>query len=432
VKQQRCLQLAFIVATVAVAIAGLVLTFAVLRPTPPRSVVMTTGPEGSAYARIAAQYRELLAHEGVELELRSTGGALENLDRLNDPESGVSIGFVSGGTTTADQSPDLRSLGTLFDEPFWAFVRGADTRSAAVESLRGSRLAIGPEGSRSRLAALTLLRLLGLDETFAELLPLTATEAESKLHAGDLQGVMTVSPAEAPVVRRLMGAPDVTLISFARADAYTMLYPFLTKLNVPAGIGDLALNRPPHDATVLAFQASLAVREDLHPAVQFLLLDAASRIHGGPGMFHRAGRFPAPEAIDLPLSDTATQYYKSGRPFLQRYLPFWLAVFVAQLLVAAIPIVGVLYPALKLMPAVYGWAVRWRLNRLYGELKFLELQVDKRPTLDDESLRIEFDRLETRILALRVPVAYAHLRYALRAHFNLVRSTMDRGRAGRG
>lgn len=189
----------------------------------------------------------------------------------------------------------------------------------------------------------------------------------------------------------------------------------------------MAKNRPPVDTVLLAPKASLAMRRGLHPAIQYLLLDAASEIHGGPGIFHKAGQFPAAESIDIPLSEPARQFYKSGQPFLQRYLPFWLAVLVGQLLILLIPVVGVLYPALRLLPALYGWAMRQRIFRLYGELKFLEAELEGRSAEQGiEDLGAQLDRLEDRVNHFRVPVTFAHMLYTLRSHIDLVRARIDK------
>jgi hypothetical protein len=221
----------------------------------------------------------------------------------------------------------------------------------------------------------------------------------------------------------------VQLASFMRADAYVALYPYLNKVILPAGVGDLARNRPPTDVVLLAPKASLAVRSDLHPAIQYLLLDAAQEIHGRPGIFQRAGEFPAAESVDLPLTDNARQFYKSGRPFLQRYLPFWLAVLVGRLLIILVPLIGVLYPLLRLMPTLYGWAMRRRIFRLYGELKLLETElIRRRPDSDVTDLAGRLDRLEERAGRFRVPAAFASMLYMFRGHIAQVRARFDRTR----
>jgi len=167
------------------------------------------------------------------------------------------------------------------------------------------------------------------------------------------------------------------------------------------------------------------VRKDLHPAIQYLLLDAAREIHGGPGIFQKVGQFPAAEAIDVPLSDHARTFYTSGRPFLQRYLPFWLAVFAGQLLVLLIPVVGVLYPLLRLAPALYGWSMRRRIFRLYGELKFLDDELDRRGHEAVADVRTRLDHLEQRTNHMKVPLAFRQLQYTLRLHIGVVRQRLQ-------
>ena len=414
------------VAAAVLFVAAVAVTLAVINPTPPRTVVMTTGSSGSAYSEVAERYRDILARDGIELRLIPSAGAPENLNRLNDPRSGVSVGFVQGGITDARKSPELVSLGTIFYEPLWFFYRGVQI-DRGLSVFRGKRMSIGPEGSGTRALTLELLARNGIDQSFAELLPFAPEVASEKLLGGEIQAALMLTSWDSPLVRRLVAATDVDLVSFPRTDAYVALYPFLNKVVLPTGVGDLAKNRPPRDVTLIAPKASLVVRKDLHPAIQYLLLDAASDIHGGPGIFHKAGQFPAAEAIDLPLSNSAHQYYKSGRPFLQRYLPFWLAVLVGQLLVLAIPVVGILYPLLRLAPALYGWGMRRRIYRLYGQLKFLELDLDRRrPEQDVADVVGKLNRLEERANHLRVPAAFAHMLYTLRMHLNIVRTRIEK------
>jgi TRAP-type uncharacterized transport system substrate-binding protein len=412
----------------AILVAGIWTALVVLRPAPPRTVAMTTGPVGSAYAEFANQYRAILAREGIELELLPSNGAVENLARLRDPGGEASVGFVQGGISDPDASQRVASLGTVSYEPLWFFYRDVEV-GRQLEGLRGKRIAIGPEGSGGRALAIELLKRNGIDANLAEWLADSPKQAEEKLLAGEIQAALMVSSWESPVVRKLLTADGVRLLSFERADAYVALYPYLNKLILPAGVADLALNRPPTDIVLLAPMASLAVRADLHPAIQYLLLDAAQEIHGRPGIFQRAGEFPAAESVDLPVSDTAREFYKSGRPFLQRYLPFWLAVLVGRLLVVLIPVVGVLYPLLRLMPALYGMAMRMRIFRLYSELKSIEAQLNRKGAPGDVmKLAARLERLDERAGQFRVPAPFAMMLYTLRTHIGLVRARFEKAR----
>jgi len=126
------------------------------------------------------------------------------------------------------------------------------------------------------------------------------------------------------------------------------------------------------------------------------------------GIFKRPEQFPAPEE-DLPLSKEARQFYKSGDPFLQRYLPFWLAVLSGRLLMLLIPVVGMAYPLLRLAPTACGWGMRRRILRLYGELKIIELVFEahgRSATVDARSARSPAGAAHFRYLAIYVAHSY--------------------------
>jgi TRAP-type uncharacterized transport system substrate-binding protein len=406
-------------------LAALVATVIWLGPLPPRVVVMSTGTPGSDYDLFARGYQATLRQSGVQLRLLPSAGAVENLRRLNDPHSDVSVAFAQGGLTSETQSPGLESLGTMFFEPFWFFSRLPVV--PRLENLRGRKISIGPEGSGTRALSLQVLALNGVEQSFfAQLLPLPAAQAGEALLHGEIDAAALVTSPDAEVVRRLLASSDVNLAGFPRADAYVALYPYLSKLTLPAGVGNLATNRPPTDVTLLAPKASLIVRRSLHPGIQYLLLEAAAQIHSAPNIFQQADRFPAAERGDVPLSKDAREFYKTGAPYLQRYLPFWLAVLTSRLLVLLIPLVGIVYPLLRFAPALYGWSIRRRIFRLYGELKFVEAELEARGGPAAADLQLRLQRLEDRANQIRVPFSFAPFLYQLRSHIALVRSRLPR------
>ena len=412
---------------VVVAVAALltavavVVTVALMDPLPPRTIVMATGEQGGAYAEAARRYQAVLARNGVHLELRETHGGVENLELLRDPTSGVSVALAQGGLTSATESPDVRSLGTVFYEPVWIFLRGTDLPQPGSRGFAG-RGSIGQPGSGTRALTEELFAALGQDMSLIEPVDMPAAEAGEALLRGELDLAVIVSGWEEPIIRRLLTAPGITTISATRADAQVALRPYLSKLILPRGVGDLASDRPPADIQLMAAKASLLVRKDLHPAIQYLLLDAAAETHGAAGIFNRAGQFPAAEPGDLPLSETALQYFRSGAPWLQRNLPFWLASIASQLLVLLIPIVGVIYPIFRLLPALFDWSMRRRIFHLYGELKFLEAEIDALGARRaGPELHARLEQLEQRANHMHVPRAFAHMVYTLRMHIGIVR-----------
>jgi TRAP transporter TAXI family solute receptor len=406
---------------------GFVVAFQFVEPAPPRTIVITTGGDSGAYYQFAQRYAGILARNGIKLEVKTSAGSLENLERLKNNEAQVA--FVQGGVVELPDDPDaendsgLLSLGSVFYEPVWVFYRGEKELNRLID-LRGKRIAIGQEGSGVRQLAQKLLAANEI-EAGDDLVPLSGLKAAEELQQRRIDAAFIIAAEKAPVVEVLLRSPGIRVMSFAQADAYQRRFPFLTKLTLPQGVADLVRDFPPHDVTVLAPTANLIVRDDLHPALQSLLLQAASEVHGKSGFFQRAGEFPSYKDRLVPLSPEAARYFKSGPPFLQRYLPFWLAVMVDRLFVLLLPIIALLIPLLKIAPAVYTWRVRSKVFRCYGELKFLE--EDLRHRFEHAKLpeyRSRLEALDEEARGLHVPLAFTDLVYTLREHVNLVRQVL--------
>ncbi|HYX19304.1 MAG TPA: TAXI family TRAP transporter solute-binding subunit [Thermoanaerobaculia bacterium] len=406
----------------AVCLGGIAWTASLYRRfLPPTTVVMTTGPEGGGYRELGEKYRRILARSGVTLELRPSRGDVENIRILEDAGTGVSVGFVGGGLTTEAASPHLVSLGTIAYYPFWIFCRGI-TVPDRLRQLRGKRVAVGVEGSGTHALALELFRANELESAVTPV-NLSFAESGEALLDGRINCACMLTTVEAPAVKKLLADKRVSLLEFERADAYIALYPSLRKVVVPEGVGSLPANLPPHDVPLIASTLSLVVREDLHPAIQFLLLRAADEVHSSRGVLQRPDQFPAPEAVDLPLSAEARSFYKTGGNFLQKHLPFWLWAFAAHFLLYVIPLVIVLYPLSKAVPAVVALVVDTRLNRIYGELRDVESGIDRGDPR--EKLAETFRDIEKRVTQMRVPTSHARSLYTLRQHLSLVRERLQ-------
>lgn len=414
---------------------GFVVAYQFVEPAPPRHVVMTSGGESGAYYHFAKRYAAILARDGITLEVLKSEGSVQNLERLKRGEA--QIGFIQGGVIETPEVGDLDgepehfglvSLGSMFYEPVWVFYRGETIDR--LSQLRGKRIAIGQEGSGIRQLAQRLLQDNEVDfksNTF----PISGLDAAEKLQQGRIDAAFIIAAEHAPVVQVLLRSPGVKLMNFSQSFAYERRYPFLTRLTMPKGVADLVRDFPPEDTRVLAPTASLVVSEDLHPAVQNLLLQAARQVHGKPGFFQATNEFPAYMDAMLPLSSEAERFFKAGPPFLQRYLPFWLAVLVDRMFVLLLPVIALLIPLLRIAPAIYSWRVRSKVFRSYGELKFLE--DDLKNHFDRAKLteyRRRLDALDEEAAELHVPLGFTDLVYTLREHVNLVRRILDRKERG--
>lgn len=425
-----------LVPAILVVVATVLFFYFLVRPGPPRTIVMTAGSEGGAYFDYAERYREMLAREGITLKVLSSEGSLENLKRLADPRFRVDIGFVQGGASRGNDLSGLVSLGALYYEPLWVFHRG-EVPGGMGKAIRGRRLAVGAPGSGTRKVVLELLAANGMDDSTAEMLALGGTSAAAAIKEGRVDVAFFFASPNAPVIRDLLRTPGIHLIPQVRAEAYPIHFPLLSVVRLPAGGIDLAEDIPPRDVKLLADMAQLVARKSLHPAVIGPLLEVARKVHGGRGVLERAGEFPSPRTGDIPMSEDAVRYYRSGLPFLYRHLPFWAASIATRAALLLIPLIGMLFPLTKIVPPVYRWRMRSRIYRWYGDLMALETDLRNDP---DPVRRSEYlDRLswiDGQIDNTRPPLSFAQERYALRMHIDTVRARIrdipEKGSGGTG
>jgi TRAP transporter TAXI family solute receptor len=409
-----------------------------LQPTPPRTVTLATGQAQGAYAEFGHQYAQSLARHGIDVTLRETQGAAENLALLRDPTSGVSIAFVQGGAddrgqrSGAAQAGDdgLMALGSLFHEPLWIFYRrdaarqrlGSDTLDN-LAGLRGWRLNIGPPGSGVPNLLDRLFEANGIAAGEIALHRLGQAEAVAALLAGKLDAMALASAPEANIIQQLLRTEDLGLLDFAQAEAYSRRFPFLSTVVLPRGIVDLAEDLPATDIRLVAPTATLVASEDLHPALVQLFMQAAQGIHGGPGWFQRGGDFPSGQALEWPLAAEAERFLRSGTPWLQRYLPFWLANLIDRMWLALVSIIAVLIPLSRVLPPLYEFRVRSRIFRWYGQLRKIEDELST-PEPDRGALIAQLDELDARVERIAVPLSHTDALYALRSHIRLVRNRL--------
>jgi len=411
-----------------VAIGGLLMAAGLIayfwQPTPPRTVVMSTGPVDGAYHAVALQYRSILARSDVKLVLKPSTGAVENLERLRTGEDGVSLALVQGGLHQRGDEDRLVSLGAMFYEPLWLFYRQG-LKLEQLNQLQGLRVAAGIEGSGTQVVVRTVLDRHGLTAMSPPLVPLGGLAAAQALESGEVDAVFYIAAAKAPAVQRLLRAPGVGLWSVRRAQAFTRQLPVLTALTLPEGAVDIGRSIPPQDVQLVALKAELVARSDIHPVLAGLLLDAAREVHAGGTVVNRPGEFPSADTSEYPLSDEAERYYKSGPSGLRRYLPYGAAVWLQRLIFLGLPILAVGIPLLRTLPGLYRWSIRRRIYRWYGELAFIERAARRGEAQGErEPQRRRLAEIEERIEAMRLPSAYASEAYALRAHLVMVRELL--------
>jgi TRAP-type uncharacterized transport system substrate-binding protein len=393
---------------------------------PPHTVTITSGAPGSSFQANAEKYREFLARKNVTLKILSSEGSLQNLQRLNDPSIAVDFGFVQGGITNGPTRLKLVSLGSISYEPLLVFYKGSNS-VALLSELKGKRLDIGPVGSGTRALAMALLELNGIEPGGTTVfVDLGGADPAQSLLDGSVDAVFLMGDSASPqVMRRLLLTPGVQLFNFTQADGYTRRISYLNKLELPKGSIDFGRDIPPHDVYILGPTVELLARPKLHPALCDLLIEAAQEVHGSASLLKRKGEFPAPLEHDYPISTEASRYYKTGKSFFYRLLPFSLASIVNRVLVVFVPLLVVLIPGLRAIPALLKWRVKLHIYRWYRALLGVERELMGPLTQQQrEQLLARLDEIEKAVNKMKVPASFADQFYGLRGDIGFVRDRL--------
>ncbi|SDI56064.1 TAXI family TRAP transporter solute-binding subunit [Paraburkholderia phenazinium] len=395
---------------------------AILKPAIQRTIVITTGADKGIYRGFADRYAPLLKRDGIKLDIRSSSGSIENYERLKNPDSEYEVGFIQSGTTRPKETDGLQTIASVSYEPIWVFYRG-DAIVDRLAQLRGKRVSIGVAGSGLLNVSQVLLAYSGITSSNTTLLEMDAAKAYQALEEGHLDAAFFIGRPDAEMQRTLLNS-NLKLMSFAQADALVQKFPSLSKIVFPRASTSIVNDLPQADVTLLAATALLVSKDTLHPALVYLLLEAAKTVHGGEDYFTPLGTFPNLNTEEFPISDESTRYFKSGRPFLQRYLPFWLASFIERRLLILVPFMAVLIGLLQALPRMAEARIKKRLVVWYREIKALEDEIwrNRQPTPNQiEQWRDEIENIDAHASEIRLPQRYLQDVYALKQAIAIVR-----------
>ena len=414
------------------AVGLLALAYWWLDPNPPKQVTLATGPAQSAYDEFGKRYQKALKPYGIDVVLLPSEGSSANLQLLR--QGRADLGFVQGGSDerNADEESGIESLGSLFVEPVWLFYREDATKDlpggvvTALPQMQFFRLNVGTVGSGVPVLMNKLFEANRIDPAGLKLSHLEQTPATVAFLAGEIDALVFASAPQSLIVQMLLQTPGVKLMDFSQSEAYSRRFAFLTPVLLPRGVVDLARDQPPHDVRLVATTTSLLARKGTHPALLQLFAQTAKDLHGPAGWFNRAGSFPSIEHSEYPISREAERAIAGGQPFLQRWLPFWLANLVERMWLVLGIIVAVLLPLSRIVPPVYQFRIRSRVFRWYGQLREIENRLAAQPQGVADVVR-ELDALDERVGRITVPLAYAEELYALRNNIDAVRRKAAHG-----
>ncbi|QKM65172.1 C4-dicarboxylate ABC transporter substrate-binding protein [Polynucleobacter tropicus] len=399
----------------------------ILVPPPPKVIEMATGFPTGLYYQFGERLKEEVAKDGVSLEVKATGGTIDNLGLLNDPKSGVNFAMVQGGVADVSKYPNLVSIAGMFYEPIWVWYREPGFKSEGgrlqvLSQLKGKRVAIGNEGSGTLALSTALMKISGIKENEIHGEKLKPDQALTKLSNGELDAVFIVAAAEAPILKKFYEVPGIRLMNFDQADAYTRNLPYLSKVNVPRGLLSIEYDIPRQDIQVIAPTATLVTHDNVSPAMISLMLSASYDILKSYSRLQKPGEFPSSVGMDFPLHADAEIYLKDGPSFLHRHLPFWTAVWVGRFVKIVIPLLVIFIPLFTYIPSAKNFLLRLKLAQVYAELRELEKNAYD-PDQKDRK-RMDLDEIERRVNNIKVSMMDSKELYDLKSHVGDVRARL--------
>jgi hypothetical protein len=410
----------------AIVVAVLYMAYRWVDPLPPRQFAIAAGAAGSGYESFARRYAQILARDGVAVEIRNAAGAVEDLVLLRDPASGVKAALTTFGFTQPHDLDILYSLGGIFDAAIFICYRNAELITQ-FSQFRGKRVSIGPPGTALRALMLQVLKATDALDPSTHLLDLASAEAVDALRAGDIDVAIFPQESGWSLLQSALSGPGVRLMSVAHAEAIAKTVPGLKHVVLWRGLVDLSRDIPDADINLLASQNRLLVRQDLHPALQYLVLEAMREVHWPAGPFNRLGEFPAEQPNDLPLSPTAEAFYRSGPTFWQRYTSFWLTSLLSRIVFFVIPLIAAIIPVIGFARPLYRWLQLRRIDQLHRALGRVERELAQ--NLSNSSLaeyQMRIREIESAVRTLKVARTFEVDLHRLRVHLRMVQEDLSR------
>ena len=185
---------------------------------------------------------------------------------------------MQGGIATFPEADSLVMIASLYYEPLWIFTRRGEAVDA-LSSLAGKRISLGSAGSGTNMLATQLLRASDVTAESATLLAISTSRSLAALKQREIDASMIVTGPSSKMLQAALTDPALELVNLTQADAYPQRLTFITRRTLHAGAVQFVPLIPPRDTAVIMTKAMLVARDDVHPAIVNLLLEAIRDIH---------------------------------------------------------------------------------------------------------------------------------------------------------
>lgn len=346
-----------------------------IKPFPDHKTHLAIGQSGGLADQTGREFAAYFRQHGLNLNIQNMAGLESGLQQLESDSSQINASFVTSGTATRENYPDLVSLGSVQIAPLWLFYRGNKiVTNDPFAFYKDKLISIGAQGTVTNKLFQRLMETnnpgTGLRNNF---LQLPHAEAAEQLRAGKIDAMFIVDGFNSTIVQSLINDSSIRVMDFPLSDAYVKKFPFLQKLVIPQASFKIDEERPHADIRLLGSSVNLLVENNLHPAIQWGFLLAAKDVNlKTQDFFSGSSVYPKYQDKSFPLSDIADRFYTTGTPALFNYLPLWLAALIENIWVELVTFFLIVLPLINKLIGFRTFTSKRMLARLFWELRYLE------------------------------------------------------------
>lgn len=400
-------------------------------PAIPNKVTIVSGASGGVFDEFAKEFKKALKESsGIDVEIRQTGGSVENMKLLSSPNSGVDLALTISGKTDIKDYPSLVSIAGVTYSPYWVWYRPEAFKGELkyLSQLKGKRFSVGPSGSGTEKLTKDLLQLNEIEENEITLLNYKFYDSVTELTKGNVDAIALVDVINSPVIDKLSSAKGVKLMNFSQAAAYARALPGISNITLPDSNISFKNHLPDKDIQLISPKVILASRSDISPGLVNEIIGVLyENKFRNYTRLQNLDEFPSNQGFSFPQQKDAQIYMKDGPTFLYKHLPAWLAVWVGRILAIIIPLAILIFPLQTILPALIQAPLRFNMGKSYLEMKQLELDVhnaekNNLPLADFELLSKRLDVFEGKVNKLKVPALETEQYFNLKAHIDVIRN----------
>lgn len=392
----------------ALLLMGLAIAIAWPRPARTAKFSLTAGNLAGIRTRFAQLLAETAQSHQLELELQSSAGSGDALERVDSGE--ISLAFVQGGLNSVNY-PHVRRLASLHVEPLHLLVSDEihESVSGHLSNLRGKSINVGPVGSGTNELATEVLSFLHLGE--GDYTPNHFSYQQlTNPDFGQLPDVVfTVSSLPSPVAQYLIEQKGYRLIAIPFAESFQIHWldqasltsdinrRRVTAARIPAFAYQVDPPRPETSIETFGTRLELIANENISD-------DAADRLCQAVYQSAFGTVFGAEDAVALLQKESTFPLHDGARAYLNRQSP----VSTGRVIEVTEQLVGIFGAALGGLLFLWQWLKRTRDRRRDREFvasvqRVVEIETATLAFEQDESMALaDLERMQEELGTIKM------------------------------